>query len=566
MPALKHMRVGCRTGDSRVKTTGMLACLSGFRRSYYGILCRAVLIFRLGLLLLFLPACGRKLDRADLVFINGAEPELLDPAVITAQSSGRVAYALLEGLTAFDAKAQPQPAAARSWDISEDGRVYTFHLRSEACWSNGDPVLSGDFLYAWRRALEPSTGCEYASQFYAIEKAEDFNQGKIRDFSEVGVRAKDPQTLEVRLTNPTPYFLDLCAFITYLPVHQATVEKFSDWSSRPGHFMGNGPFLLEEWRLFDRVRLRRNPRYWAASSISLQSIDVLPAAKPNTALNLYMTGAADLLMDKGLVPTALMTQLRGRRDFHAGSFLGNYFIRFNTTRAPFSDSRVRRALSLVVNKQTLVEKITRAGEQPAFSFVPPGTGHGYEPGEGLQRDPDLARKLLEEAGFPGGKGFPVFHYLYKGDSDLDRDIAVELQGVFQRELGITMLLRGQEWTVYLATQSALDYDVCRSSWVADYNDPNTFLNMFVTGDGNNRTGWSSPEYDGLIARAGREADSGRRFECFRQAEKILVVEEAPICPLYYYVGIQIYDGDRIGGLEPNLLDEHPLRFIHWKNR
>lgn len=517
-------------------------------------------------LLVMLSGCGRRMDRADLVFINGAEPELLDPAVITAQSSGRVAYALFEGLTAFDSKAQAQPAVARRWDISEDGRVYTFHLRAEACWSNGDPVRSGDFEYAWRRALEPATGCEYASQFYPIENAEAFNLGKIRDFSQVGIRALDDLTLEVRLTSPTPYFLDLCAFMTYLPVHRATVEKFSDWSSRPEHFMGNGPFVLEEWRLFDRVRLRRNPRYWGVAGIALRSIDVLPASKPNTALNLYMTGAADLMMDKGLVPTALMGQLKPLKDFHSAPFLGNYFIRFNVQRAPFSDARVRRALSLVVDKQTLVEKITRAGEVPAASFVPPGTGHGYVPCEGLQRDPELARKLLAEAGFPGGKGFPVFHYLYKGDSDLDRDIAVELQSSFERELGIHMLLRGQEWTVYLATQSALDYDVCRSSWVADYNDPNTFLNMFVTGDGNNRTGWSCAEYDGLVARAGREVDPVARFECFRAAERILVAGEVPICPLYYYVGIQFYDGDRLGGLESNLLDEHPLRYIHWKGR
>jgi oligopeptide transport system substrate-binding protein len=182
------------------------------------------------------------------------------------------------------------------------------------------------------------------------------------------------------------------------------------------------------------------------------------------------------------------------------------------------------------------------------------------------RDCDLARQLLDEAGFPGGKGFPVFDYLYKGDSELDRDIGVELQGMFRRELGVTMQLKGQEWTVYLATQSALDFDLCRSSWVADYNDPNTFLNMFVTGDGNNRTGWSSVEYDRLIAVAAETTEAEARFSHFRDAENLLVNVEAPICPLYYYVGIQFYDADRLDGMEANLLDEHPLRYLRWKPR
>jgi oligopeptide transport system substrate-binding protein len=344
------------------------------------------------------------------------------------------------------------------------------------------------------------------------------------------------------------------------------VEKHSDWSSNPLHFNGNGPFLLEEWRLFDRVRVRKNKQYWNAGAVHLNSIDLLPASKPNTALNLYLTGAADVVIDKGLVPTALMSSLKNRDDFHAAPFLGNYFIRFNTLRQPFSDPRVRRALSLVVDKSLLVEKITRAGETPAASFVPPGTGHGYEPPRGAEHDSDLARQLLREAGFPGGSGFPVFEYLYKGDSDLDRDIAVELQGMFQRELGINMQLRGQEWTVYLATQSALDFDLCRSSWVADYNDPNTFLNMFVTGDGNNRTGWSSVEYDRLIALAAETPETDRRFSYFRDAENLLVNLEAPICPLYYYVGIQFYDAQKLGGMEENLLDEHPLRYLHWRSR
>ena len=535
-------------------------------------LCRAwaaperVAVFVAAVLCFLVSGCDREQGRADLVFINGSEPELLDPALITAQPSSRIAYALFEGLTVFGPDAEVRPGVASRWEVSEDGLVYTFFLRREACWSNGDPVTSADFMYAWRRALLPETGSEYASQFFPITHAEAFNSGKISDFSKVGVSASDPHKLVVRLDNPTPYFPDLCAFATFLPVHKATAEAHSDWASRPAHFMGNGPFLLKEWRLFDRVRLVKNPRFWDADAVALASVDFLPAARPMTAFNLYATGAADIMMDKGLAPTSLMAELRKRPDFHSAPFLGSYFIRFNAARVPFSDGRVRRALSLVVDKQELVDKITRAGETPASSFVPPGTGHGYVPPAGASRNPEQARQLLSEAGFPSGKGFPVIHYLYKGDSDLDRDIAVELQGVFQKELGIQMLLKPQEWTVYLAAQSALDYDLCRSSWVADYNDPNTFLNMFVTGDGNNRTGWSNASYDGLIAQAAREPNQTRRFGLFQEAESILISKEAAICPLYVYVGIQFYDGDRLEGIRPNLLDEHPLRFMRWKKR
>jgi len=527
---------------------------------------RPLLRLLLSLAAVTLCGCGRIPDRAELVFINGAEPELLDPALVTAQATGRVTYALFEGLTASDSKGIAQPGVAERWEISPDGLRYTFHLRREAVWSNGEPVTAEDFFYSWRRILQPETGAEYGYQLYYVRGAKPFNEGKTKDFSTVGLKVVDPSTFEVTLENPTPFFIDLCAFSTLLPVHRATVEKHSDWASKPQHFMGNGPFLLREWRPFDRVRLVKNPRYWNASTVAMKSVDILPASRPNTAYNFYSTGLADLMMDKGLAPTALIGELKKRPDFHAAPFLGNYFVRFNVTRKPFNDARVRKAFALAVDKQYLVERITRAGERPAMSFVPPGTGAGYEPPPGYERDVVKARQLLAEAGFPEGKNFPVVYYLYRADSDLDQDIGVELQNMFRRELGVTIQLARQEWTVYLNSQQGLDYDLSRSSWVGDYNDPNTFLDMFVTGGGNNNTGWSNKRYDELIAAAGRENDRDKRFAIFREAEKILVTDEAPICPLYYYVGIQFYDPERLGGIEANLLDEHPIKAMYWKKR
>jgi oligopeptide transport system substrate-binding protein len=513
---------------------------------------------------LALCGCGRLPDRAELVFINGAEPELLDPAIVTAQASGRVMYALYEGLCAYNEKGVAQPGVAERWDISGDGLRYTFHLRPNAMWSNGDPVTADDFYYSWKRILLPETGAEYAYQLHYLRNAKDFNEGKIKDFNEVGLRVINPATLEVTLENPTPFFLDLTAFSTLLPVHRPTVERYTDWSSNPAHFMGNGPFLLRDWRSFDRVRLVRNPRFWDEANVKMKSVDILPAARSITAYNFYATGLADLIMDKNLAPTPLLGELKKRRDFHAAPFLGTYFMRFNVKRKPFNDPRVRKAFSLVIDKEYLVQHITRAGETPATSYVPPGAGAGYEPPPGYARNTDEARKLLAEAGFPEGRGFPVVYYLYRSDLDVDQDLAVEMQGMFRRELGVNVQLARQEWTVLLNSQTTLDYDFTRSTWVGDYNDPNTFLDMYVTDGGNNNTGWSNKRYDELIAAAAKENDRDKRFAIFREAEKMLVTDEAPVCPLYYFVNVQFYDPDRLGGIEANLLDEHPIKTMYWK--
>jgi len=501
-------------------------------------------------------------QRADLVFLNGAEPETLDPAIITGQPEGRLADALFEGLTSFDAAANARPGAAERWEISEDGRTYLFHLRENAEWSDGSPVTAEDFVKSWRRTLAPETASEYAYQLHYLKNGRLFNEGKLKDFSQVGVQALDAHTLRVVLESATPFFLELCAVPTLAPVPIATIERFGDSWVKPGHLIGNGPYLLKEWRVNDHILLEKNPKYWDQAKVAMRSIEVIPTAKANTALNFYLSGLADLSMDKGLVPPALLNDLRKRPDFHSSPFLGNYFIRFNATRKPFNDPRVRRAFAMVVDKNSLVEKITRAGEVPAYSLVPPGTA-GYQPPEGLPEDVGIARKLMAEAGYPDGKGFPLVSYLYS-EGELNEAIAVELQGMFRSALGVGINLQRQEWKVYLRSLGSLDYDMARSSWVGDYRDPNTFLDMFVTGGGNNRTGWGNPEYDRLIAEAARELNPQKRFEIFRRAEQMLIVDQAVIAPLYYYVGIQLYDSTKLGGIEANLLDEHPLKAMYWK--
>lgn len=514
------------------------------------------------ILALLLAACGAGSDRADLVFINGAEPESLDPAIITGQPEGRVVNALFEGLCAYDEHGKAVPGMAESWEISPDALTYTFHIRPEAKWSDGSPLLASDFVESWRRTLTPATGSQYNYQLYPVKNAKAFAEGKTTDFSQVGVRALNERTLVVELENPTPYFLELCAFPTLHPVPVALIERLGDDWIKPGNIIGNGAYILESWRINDKIRLRKNPHYWDRDNVALATIDVLPISDANVAFNFYASGLADLLMDKGLAPPALLDDLRTRPDFHAAPFLGIYFLRFNCTKGPFADERVRLAFSLAVDKTRIVEKITRAGESPADGFVPPGIP-GYVGTDGLAYDPAEAARLLEEAGYPKGQGFPSTTYLYS-KSELNEAIAVELQNMWREKLGVTVQLLRQEWKVYLNSMSLLDYDIARSSWVGDYPDPNNFLDMFLTGGGNNRTGWSSPAYDSLIANAASELDPKHRFGILREAEDLLVKTAAPVCPLYYYVGIQLYDPDTIGGIHANVLDEHPLRRIYKK--
>jgi oligopeptide transport system substrate-binding protein len=515
------------------------------------------------LLLCLVAGCGSGDQRADLVILNGAEPESIDPAVVTGQLEGRICYALFEGLLHFDRFGKPQPGIAESWDFSNEGKTYTFHLRATARWSNGDPVTAKDFLLSWKRILLPETASEYAYLLYHVKNAQPFNEGTLKDFGSVGLTAIDDRTFRVELEAPVPYFLDLCSFATLLPVHLASVEKYGDDWIKPDKLVNNGPFLLKEWRLNYRIRLQKNPLYWDASHVALNTIDALPIDNSITAYNFYASKVADLILDKGLTPPSLIPELKSRPDFHAAPFLGNYFIRFNVKRKPLDDVRVRQAFAMAIDRERIVQKITQAGEPPAYSFTPPGTASGYQPPKMFGRDVQKARRLLAEAGYPDGKGFPTVTYLYDSKK-LNEDIAVEIQNMLSDALGVHIELQKQEWKVYLNSLSRLDYDFARSSWVGDYNDPNTFIDCFVSGGGNNRTGWSSKEYDDLVAAAALEADSAKRSQIFQQAEEILLNQGTPICPLYYYVGIQIYDGQKFGGIEPNLLDEHPFREMYRK--
>jgi len=512
-------------------------------------------------LALFLTAC-RPLPPADLVLHNGREPETLDPQLLTGQADGRVASALFEGLTRYDpVTGNASPGLADSWTVSDDGLRYTFTLRTNAMWSNGRPILADDVVWSWRRAVNPATGADYASQFFYLENGESLCNGTQRDFTRLGVQAVAPRTLVVQLVHPTPFFLDLLASRVFAVIPREAVERGGDQWIRLPDLPCSGPYTLEFWHVNERIRLRRNPHYWDAGQVRSEVIDVLAGDSAHTALNLYLTGRVDFILDKDMFPSELAEALRHRPDFHTYPYLGSYFIRINCTRKPFEDPRVRQALALAMDRQRIVQRITRMGEPAASHLVPAGTG-GYSPPAGLERNTDRARQLLAQAGYPGGAGFPTFEYSYNAEARLHEHIGIEIQAALREELGLRMELRPLEWKTYLNNMSRLDYDLMRSSWVGDYNDPNTFLDLFLSNSGNNRTGWKDPGYDQLLEAANASADRTHRFQLLATAEARLLREGTPIIPLYSYVGFYALDSRRIGGMHGNLLDEHPFWAIH----
>lgn len=509
--------------------------------------------------------CSRREPPADVTIINGNEPESLDPHIITGISEMRITKALFDGLIRLDpTNATPVPALAERWEISPDGKTYTFHLRTNAVWSTGEPITTADVLWSWFRALSPATAGDYAGQLFCIKGAEDWYNGKLTNRSQVGITELDDRTMRVELNSPLAFFLELCSFPTLAVVPQQAIEKFGDRWLHVKPLPTSGAFTLGAWRVNDKVRLLRNPRYWDAVNTRSEIIDVLPVGSPNTALNLYETGAADIVWDKDLVPAELMDVLTKRPDFHSFTYLGTYFYRFNVTEPPFNDARVRRAFAMATDKPKIISKLTRGAEIPARHFVPIGVAN-YTAADGLPFDPVAARKLLAEAGYPEGKGFPRMTYTFfsaSGGAKLHGKVAVELQQMWRDMLGVEIELRQIERKVFYSSQSKLDYEISTSSWIGDYNDANTFLDLFMSTSGNNRTGWKNDRYDTLIREANQQTDLKKRAEIFRKAEAILIAEEAPIVPLYFYAGFNYYDANKIGGIWPNILDEHPMQYIY----
>ena len=488
---------------------------------------------------------------------NGTEPQSLDPQIATGVPEHHIISAVMEGLVLKDRKTlEPRPGVAKSWDISDDGRVYTFYLRDNARWSNGDPHTAHDYAWSWWRALQPALGNLYAYMLFPIENAQKYYEGDISDFDQVGVKALNDRTLQVTLKYPTPYFLQLLDHYSLFPVHQATIEKFGDADQRgtrwtyEGNLVGNGPFQLVDWKINRRIVVQRNPHYWDKENVSLNEIIFIPIENIVTEERMFRAGQLHVTSS---LPADKISVYREAKDpeLRIAPYLGTYYYRLNVRKPQLKDPRVRRALAMTVDRQKLVDNITKGGQLPAYAMTPPGT-MGYFPKSDLKFDPQGAKKLLADAGYPNGDGFPPTEILYNTNEG-HRKVAVALQDMWKKHLNIDIRLLNQEWKVYLDSESAGQYEISRAGWIGDYVDPNNFLDLFLCGGGNNRTGWCNEEYDRLILDVAPSMSShSERLEVFQQAEKILL-DDMPIIPIYTYTTVQLVDSS-VKNFDANIMN------------
>jgi len=468
---------------------------------------------------------------------SGTEPESLDPHVIRGVTEWVIAAALYEGLAVPSPETgKPAPGVASSWETTPDGLVYMFHLRPEAKWSDGSPLTAADFAYSMHRMLMPAMGSAHAEDtLLFIRNARAFQNGTITDFGEVGVKVVDAHTLEIALENPTPFFPE--ALYQFYPVKQDVVEKYGAMTDRaaawakPDRIVTNGPFALRSWRSGQDLIVAKNPFYWDAEHVRLNEVHFLPYENPSTEEAAFRSGQIHLTFGIPLQKIAAYQkdkpdQLKTAPDF------GVYFYAVNVAHPPLNDVRVRQALALAIDRESLAHRILGGGREPAAAFTPKDLGSYLTP-EGLVRfDPARARQLLAEAGFPDGRGFPPLEILIDS-RDPHRLVGETIQQMWQEHLGITIKLRSEETRTLIANKRLFDFDFVRGSWNAtSYRDPHFFLSSWQTGNLYNEAGWSDAQFDSLVQQAIHSADPVRRLALFREAETRFL-NEMPAIPLFY---------------------------------
>jgi oligopeptide transport system substrate-binding protein len=522
------------------------------------------------LVVIFAAGCAKRESPAEegirtktLLVGNGAEPQDLDPNTCTLYTDCNVLMALFEGLTCIDEKtSQAVPGVAERWDVSTDGLVYTFHLRADAKWSNGDPVTADDFVYSFHRILSPGLASEYSYMLYFLRNAEAFNNGKISDFAQVGAKALDARTLQVTLDHPCPFLPAVAAHQSWFPVHRATIEKFgrmdqrnSLWT-RPENFVGDGPFMLQEWSPNSRIIVVKNPSYWDAAHNHLNAVVFFPT--DNIATDESNFRADQVHLTYQLLPDRIEHYRNGAPQFlRIDPFIETEYLQFNVTKPPLNDPRVRQALARAIDRVAIARDILHDSCQPANALTPPDTA-GYTPEAKIPSDFDAARKLLAEAGYPGGKNFPVLEIQTKNDN-IWRAVAEAIQDRWKRELGIHVEIASFEQKTWLSNSQALNYQINLYRWIGDYNDPSTFLYLFKSGSGNNNTGWANADYDRLNNEADHAADPATRNALLQQAEALLL-GEAPLAPIYYGTRTYLIQ-PCVKGWVPALLGYHRYQLI-----
>jgi oligopeptide transport system substrate-binding protein len=521
------------------------------------------------------PSSGPATSHANVLRVgNNAEPEDLDPQAITGVPESKIAMALFEGLLAPDPRdLHPVPGVAESWDISADGLTYTFRLRANAKWSDGTPLTSRDFIESYRRMLSPKFASEYAYLIYNfVVGAKDYYEGRLTDFSQVGFAAPDAHTLVVRLANPTPYLLDIIACHqswSVVPLHVIaaagpTDAKKTGWT-QPGKIVGNGPFMLKEWSPRQKLTVVRNPHYWDAATVKLDAIEFHPIDDITAEEQAFRAGQIDVT-DR-LPPAKLDTYRREHADvFHSDDYLGVSFFRCNVTKAPLTDKRVRRALALALDREAITKSVLRGGQRPAYAMTPPGTA-GYTARAALPggstpaaREAALAeaKRLLAEAGYPGGRGLPPIELLY-ATNETAKSVCEAVQQMWRETLGVEVRLANQEWKVYLGSQQTQNYQMLLGGWIADYNDPHVFLEILSSDNGNNNTLWKNADYDRLFQSALAAKTREARYEIYQQMDALLV-DECPVIPVNIYKHNHARR-PKVQGWFPTLLDIHPYKHV-----
>ncbi|WP_153126030.1 peptide ABC transporter substrate-binding protein [Peribacillus tepidiphilus] len=489
---------------------------------------------------------------------NGQEPTSFDPPIGFDSVSWNALNNLMEGLTRLGENHEPEAATAERWDVSEDGKVYTFHIRENAKWSNGDDVTANDFVFAWKRLLDPATGSPAAFLGYLIEGGEAFNTGK-GTADDVKVKAVDAKTLEVTLTSPQAYFLSVIANPAFFPINEKIAKENPEWFAEAESFVGNGPFNLSEWEHDSHFVMEKNKNYWDAENVKLDKIHWAMIDDPNTEYQMFQTGE----LDTSDVPAELSEQLFKEGKAKVEDQAGTYFYRFNVTKEPFQNKNIRKAFALAVDQQQIVDFVTKNKEKPAYGFVsygftdPSGKDFRETNGDLLKTNVEEAKALLkkgmEEEGYDK---LPEITLTYS-TSPVHQKIAETLQQMFKENLGVDVKLANMEWNVFSEEQKALKFQLSRSSFLADYADPINFLENFQTGHAMNRTGWSNAKYDQLIKDAKNEADETKRFELMYEAEKLLF-EEAPIFSVHFYNHVQLQNPDVTG------IVRHPVGYLELK--
>lgn len=523
----------------------------------------------------FLTGCGSKMPNADeaidrgiLLYGNGSEPESIDPHLSTGHPDATVVQALIEGLIGRHKTDDnlPDPGLAESWESANNAQQWTFHLRKNAKWSNGDPIVADDFIYSFRRILSQRLAAEFASMLYIMKNARAYHEGDITDFSEVGVQALDDHTLQFNLIGPSPHFLSMVAHHSWYPVHRDTIEahgtidsRISKWT-RAGNYVGSGPFILEEWVVNQIIKVKKNPHYWDADAVKLEHIYFFPIADIHTEHRLFLNGQLHKTLE---LPSESIDSVKDKPYYRNDPVLSVYYYMINTTRPPMNDVRVRLALSYAIDRRSITEDVVRRGETPATSYTPPGFDN-YNPSPILEYNPEKARKLLAEAGYPNGEGFPLKQILFNNHAG-HQAIAEAIQQMWKETLNLDIELYNQEWKVYLETRNRMEYDIARAGWVGDYMDPGSFLDIWQTeeNDSLNDTGWSNPRFDELLKRAQQSDTLEGRYRNYEEAENILL-NELPCIPIYWYRRPYLID-QRLKGYHAKQLDMHNFKYLYFEN-